>query len=241
MPSTRRPALLGIAHGSRNPDSATVTQALVIAAGSLAGADARTAYLEDFAAPSIDDAVRKLAADGQTDVIAVPLLFTQAYHATEDAPAALGQAAARYDVTITMADVLGTGEDLATALASHVSAHDSGICPDDDRPLMLLGVGSSRPGANDAVINLGTALAHRTGRAVVTRFATCAPRARDFFTDRSRDTGAGSVVPLFTAPGLLLDSTAAHAREAGWTTLPHLGESLALLVATRYMAALESR
>ncbi|MDU5963168.1 MAG: CbiX/SirB N-terminal domain-containing protein, partial [Dermabacter sp.] len=85
MTLSNAPALIGIAHGSRNPDAAAVTESLVSAAGARLGIEAHAAYLEDFASPSITEVAKMLAEHGYSSAVAVPLLFTEAYHATEDA------------------------------------------------------------------------------------------------------------------------------------------------------------
>lgn len=229
----RKPALLGIAHGSRNPNAAVVTEALLERAGTQLGVEAHAAYLEDFAAPSIPDVAGTLASQGYTEAVAVPLLFTSAYHATEDAPEAIAEAEREHGIRITQADVLGTGTDLAHILAAHLRGNETPTSPEDS-PILLLGVGSSRPGANESVQQLGTLLADHTDRPVTVRFATCAPRATDFL--KESDT-PGTLLPLFTAPGKLLDATRNVAVEAGWQVLPHLGNSLAPLVAKRYLAS----
>lgn len=230
------PALLGVAHGSRNADSAAVTEEVMRAAGNLLGVEAHAAYLEDFATPSICDAARMLAAHGYSRAVAVPLLFTRAYHATEDAPEALDAAGREHGLRLTYAQVLGTGDDLTEVLAAHLEEYDP---PPRTTPILLLAVGSSRSGANEAVQSLGERLAARTERPVHVRFATCAPRATEFWENCPAGP-AGTLLPLFTAPGLLLDKNTRIAQDAGWRTLPHLGVSLAPLIAARYRAALES-
>lgn len=231
-----RVALMGVAHGSRNPHAAAVTESLLARAGELLEVEAHAAYLEDFASPSIPEVAGTLASHGYESIIAVPLLFTSAYHATEDTPEEIAEAERLHGVQIRQADVLGTGEDLAAILAAHVREQE-GPTPAGASPILFLGVGSSHPGANEAVSALGDRLGNIMQREVITRFATCEPRAKDFFAAQG-EAGVGLLLPLFTAPGKLLDVTRKRAEAAGWRTLPHLGESLAPLVAERYKAAL---
>ena len=227
------PALIGIAHGSRNPAAAEATESLVAAAGALLGVEAHAAYLEDFASPSIPEVVGALAEHGYSSAIAVPLLFTEAYHATEDAPGGLHEAEKAHDITLAQTGVIGTGEDLVTVLASHLARGES---EGSRGEIILLGVGSSRPGANEAVESLARKLSARISRDVHARFATCAPRLGDRL---EAGTTPGTVLPLFAAPGLLLDKARGRAEEAGWLVLGHLGDALAPIVAARYESALK--
>ncbi|MDO5645055.1 MAG: CbiX/SirB N-terminal domain-containing protein [Dermabacter sp.] len=235
MTSPTAPALIGIAHGSRNRSSSEATEQLVHAAGKLLQTASHAAYLEDFASPSIPQVAAQLSADGHARAIAVPLLFTSAYHATVDAPGGIREAAEQHAVAVTQSDVLGTGDDMLEVLLTHLATHEDSSLADARGQVVLFAVGSSRPGANEAVTDLAERLAEATGRMACARFATCAPRAKDHL---EAATAPGTFLPLFTAPGLLLDSLAARAEAAGWQVLPHLGTSLAPLVAARYRAAL---
>ncbi len=234
MTKSAAPALVGIAHGSRNPAAAAATESLVAAAGAMLGVEAHAAYLEDFASPSISEVAGMLADLGHSCAIAVPLLFTEAYHATEDAPNVLREAKGAHGLAFTQAGVIGTGEDLAEVLASHLRRGEN---EKSHGEIVLLAVGSSRPGANDAVESLATTLAARIGRDVHARFATCAPRLNDRLESAE---APGTVLPLFAAPGLLLDKARERAEHAGWVVLDHLGDALAPLVAARYESALRT-
>lgn len=227
------PVLLGIAHGSRSALSAPVTSQLVDAAAATVGVPGRVAFL-DLADPGVDAAVERLAADGVTEAVAVPLLFTEAYHAKQDAPSALAAAAEKHGVQITLAAVIGTGDDVADTVARHATAWS---IEDRRGPVVLLSVGSSHTEANASVQDLARRIGERLNREVTAQFATCAPRAVDAIT-ASR--GPGVLLPLFTAPGLLLDTAIDAANNNGWAHIPYLGAKLAPLVAERYRAALSS-
>lgn len=176
MTLSTAPALIGIAHGSRNPDAAAVTESLVSAAGARLGIEAHAAYLENFASPSITEVAKMLAGHGYSSAVAVPLLFTEAYHATEDAPTELREAKAAHGIELVQAEVLGTGAEMVDVLATRL---DQGEGDHPRGEIVLLAVGSSRPGANEAVQALGDDLAACTGRSVHVRFATCEPRIND--------------------------------------------------------------
>lgn len=232
MTLSTAPALIGIAHGSRNPDAAAVTESLVSAAGARLGIEAHAAYLEDFASPSITEVAKMLAEHGYSSAVAVPLLFTEAYHSTEDAPSELREAKAAHGIELVQAEVLGTGAEMVDVLATQL---DQGEGDHPRGEIILLAVGSSRPGANEAVQALGDDLAACTGRSVHVRFATCEPRINDRLEQAK---GPGTVLPLFAAPGLLLDRARERAQDAGWLVLDHLGDALAPIVAARYEGAL---
>lgn len=232
MTLSNAPALIGIAHGSRNPEAAAVTESLVSAAGARLGIEAHAAYLEDFASPSITEVAKMLAEHGYSSAVAVPLLFTEAYHATEDAPTELREAKAAHGIELVQAEVLGTGAEMVDVLATRL---DQGEGDHPRGEIILLAVGSSRPGANEAVQALGDDLSACTGRSVHVRFATCEPRINDRL---EKAKGPGTVLPLFAAPGLLLDRARERAQDAGWLVLDHLGDALAPIVAARYEDAL---
>ncbi|MGW7582589.1 sirohydrochlorin chelatase [Kitasatospora sp. NPDC054769] len=85
------PALLLIAHGSRDPRHAATVAALVEEVrAQRAGIEVATAYL-DHCAPRIPQVVGRLA-----DAVAVPLLLNRAFHAKHDIPAALRAAGSEH-------------------------------------------------------------------------------------------------------------------------------------------------
>ena len=222
------PTLLAIAHGSRLDSAVTATQDIARSAARIAGAPFADAYL-DLAEPSVQARAAELAANQCPGAIAVPLLFTEAFHATSDVPAALNEAQAATGLPIHLAGIIGTGDDVLAVLAEQARAHTAQ--GQEHSPVVLLAVGSSRPEANAAVSDLAGRLGDVLGRRVQAGFATCAPRAADMITADE----PGLLLPLFTAPGLLLERTAASAAAAGWDTAGHLGAALGPLVAQRYL------
>ncbi|WP_336083297.1 sirohydrochlorin chelatase [Nocardia sp. SSK8] len=117
------PALLAVAHGSRDPRSAA-TMAAVVAEIAAARPDrtVRLAFL-DLSTPSVDQVVDNLATQGHRDVIVVPLLLGNAFHARVDLPALLAEAARRHPrLRFTQADVLGPDPLLIAALSDRVTA-----------------------------------------------------------------------------------------------------------------------
>ncbi|WP_449289674.1 sirohydrochlorin chelatase [Nocardia halotolerans] len=82
----------------------------------------RLAFL-DLSAPSVDQVVDELAAQGHTDVIVVPLLLGNAFHARVDLPALLAEAGRRHPrMRLEQTDVLGRDALLIEALWDRVVA-----------------------------------------------------------------------------------------------------------------------
>lgn len=234
------PALIAVAHGSRDPRSAaTMAAAVAEVAAARPDLTVRLAFL-DLSAPSVDQVVDDLAALGHTEAIVVPLLLGNAFHARVDLPALLAEAGRRHPrLQLTQADVLGADPRLIDALtdraaeatsalpfADRMSAHISGITGCLPRGFGLteghtgsLGVAVAAVGSRDATANRRTAavarrLATRTGLRTEICFATAEPGINDAI-DRLRARGAEQIVvaPWFLAPGLLTDRLVAAAPE----------------------------
>jgi sirohydrochlorin cobaltochelatase len=187
------------------------------------------AYL-DLAQPDLGDAVRRLIQSGQRAAVVVPLLFTEAYHATVDVPQTVAEVTASGEFQLIVADILGTGDDVADLLRESMVA--AGIT--DHSSVLLFAVGSSNQAANDAVIDLAGRLAEGRQRPVRACFGTCRPRVSDVLDGMAEPVAA---VPLFLAEGLLLAPLRKLAAERGWQMAEPLGERAADLVQKRYDAA----
>src|SRR5918999_6590582 len=90
------PALIALAHGSRDPRSAQTITALVDEVKALRP-DLRIekAFL-DLSKPSFTTVVDKLVRAGYDEIVVVPLLLTEAYHAKVDVPSAVAAATERH-------------------------------------------------------------------------------------------------------------------------------------------------
>lgn len=213
-------ALLTLSHGSRHPRAAAGIDRLTRAAGEVLGVTARAAHLE-FDTPSLADAARELVSHGHDHAVVVPLLFTDAFHARHDVPAALDAARRATGLRLTPARGLGTGPDIADVLAHHTRP----ATPDGD--LVLGHVGSSAADAETAVRSLADLLAARLGRDVAVARATGGVASIS---------GGAHLIPLFVTDALLLDRLRAAQPRA--TADPPLTDALRDVVAARYRAAL---
>ena len=188
------------------------------------------AYL-DLAQPDLSTAAQQLASAGHTTAVVVPLLFTEAFHATVDVPETVRDVVEALRFELMVADILGTGDDVADVLRR--SLEETGI--GDDSSVLLFGVGSSRPGANEAVVDLAARLAPGRSSPVRACFGTCPPRLADVIEGLPEPI---AILPLFLAEGLLLAPVRALATERGWRIAEPLGERAAGLVHKRYDSAL---
>ena len=221
--------LIGLAHGSRHPGVAASVDAVMAAAGALGRMPTRGAYL-DLAEPDLTAVATELAALGHTRAVVTPLLFTEAFHARVDVPAAVRAASDASGMELVVTDILGTGTDVQAVVLAGMDR--AGIA--DATSVLLLAVGSSSEAANAAVVELARRLGRERAGTVAAAFATRSPRPVEVL-DRLRPPAA--VVPLFLSPGLLLDPVQALAAERGLTMAPPLGTLAAPVLVQRYVSA----
>ena len=85
------PALVALAHGSRDPRSAATIKALVGEVRAMRpDLKIEAAFLE-LSKPSFTTVVDKLVRAGHDEIVVVPLLLTEAYHAKVDVPTAVAR------------------------------------------------------------------------------------------------------------------------------------------------------
>ena len=102
------PALVALAHGSRDPRSAQTITSLVDEVRRMRP-DLRIepAFL-DLSKPSFTTVVDRLVKAGYDEIVVVPLLLTEAYHAKVDVPRAITEATERHqNLRIRATHVLG--------------------------------------------------------------------------------------------------------------------------------------
>src|SRR5206468_4174257 len=133
------------------------------------------------------------------------------FHAKVDVPAAVADAAGRSGTSLFVGEILGLGPEVLSALQDQARA--AGVRPTQE--ILLLAVGTSDPMANEAVEDLAQLWASTRQARVRAVFATTHPRAVTVLEESWSEPPA--VVPLFLAPGLLLDQVATQAAGRGVT------------------------
>lgn len=219
----RGPVVL-LAHGSRHPYGVASIERLRDAVADRSGAPAYAAYL-DLNEPDLTGTAEEIRAAGFPRAVVVPLLFTPAFHARTDAPAAVAAARTATGVDLELAPILGTPDTLIPVL---LRAADAAGIPDTGE-VLLTAVGSSRPEGNAAVADLAKRLAASRGAPVRAAFATCEPRAADLLAGPA----IAGVLALFVGHGLLLDQVGAAAAAHGVPVSAPLEDRLAPLVLAR--------
>src|SRR6478609_5452732 len=90
------PALVALAHGSRDPRSAATIKALVAEVKTMRpDLKVEAAFLE-LSKPSFHTVVDRLVKAGHEEIVVVPLLLTEAYHAKVDVPSVVAEATTRH-------------------------------------------------------------------------------------------------------------------------------------------------
>ncbi|MBJ6614162.1 sirohydrochlorin chelatase [Streptomyces sp. I3(2020)] len=210
----RRPVLLVVAHGSRDPrHAATVHDLVRRVRAQRPGLRVETGFL-DFNVPSVGAVLESLDAEGVRDVVALPLLLTRAFHAKADIPAVLSEAPPR--LRIRQADVLGPSPLLLAALERRL--YEAGLTPADKSStgVVLASAGSSDPEAIAVIADVAREWRHTGWCAVRPAFASASlPRTEDAVREL-RELGCArvAVAPYVLAPGRLPDRIARGASEA---------------------------
>lgn len=259
---TRPAPIICLAHGSRHPQADQAVFEIAERISASTGLPAFAAFL-DFHPATLTTVAHRVVAAGYTEAVVVPLLFTQAFHARYDVPAAIAEAVESIDatssagLTLHLTDGLGIGADMeelvadftaqylaeVPAIAGTASAENADAANPADSSsidkLALYSVGSSQPGANEAVAEfagrVGARLNMRSTRAFV---ATGNNPGRDTealleFADERTVT-----VPLFVSPGLLWDKAKIRMPN-GQKCTRHLGDAVAPVVINRAFRALQ--
>jgi sirohydrochlorin ferrochelatase len=234
------PALIALAHGSRDPRSARTVREIVAATKALRPDLKIEAAFLDHSRPDLDSVVDRLVARGHTEIVVVPLLLTEAYHARVDVPEVVQAAANRHEgLGIRVADVVGTDAALLAVLDVRLreALRESRVRELD--ALVLAAAGSSDALANATVARLARLWGNRHHLPTSVAFASAAPPStgeavRDWRRQGRRHVAVGS---LFIAPGKLPDRAAELALEAGAVAVSApLGahEELSRVILARY-------
>ncbi len=234
------PALVALAHGSRDPRSAATISALAERVRTLRP-DLRTeaAFLE-LSSPPVANVVDRLVADGHAEVVVVPLLLSRAYHAKVDVPAVVRQMQSRHPALRTgAAPHLGSERSFLGVLDQRLRTALSSARVRELDALVLAGAGSSDPIANAGVARIARAWGARHRLPAVAAFASASPPStgeavRQFRADGRRHIAVGS---FFLAPGFLPDRAAELALEAGAVAVSQplgVDDEIARTVLARY-------
>jgi sirohydrochlorin ferrochelatase len=212
------PALVALAHGSRDPRSAATVTALVDEVKALRP-DLRIekAFLE-LSRPSFDTVVDRLVRAGYDEIVVVPLLLTTAFHARVDVPELIANATARHaGLKIRQTDVLGLEPRFLEVLDERMRESLKVARVRELDALVLAAAGSSDPLANQAVARLARVWGSHHKLPVTAAYAAAAPPATGEAVRQFRAEGRRhiAVASLFLAPGTLLDRATELALEAG--------------------------
>lgn len=212
------PALIALAHGSRDPRSAATITALVGEARAMRP-DLRIeqAFLE-LSKPSFQTVVDRLVRAGHDEIVVVPLLLTEAYHAKVDVPSAVADAAAKHPgLQIRATDVLGLEPRFLEVLDLRMREALRQARVRELDALVLAAAGSSDPLANQSVARLARLWGTHHKLPVVAAYASATPPATGEAVRAFRAEGRRhiAVASLFLAPGSLPDRAAELALEAG--------------------------
>ncbi len=212
------PALVALAHGSRDPRSSATIRALVEEVRRMRP-DLRieAAFLET-SKPSFATVVDKLVRAGFDEIVVVPLLLSEAYHAKVDVPTEIAEATARHEgLKIRATSVLGLEAVFLDVLDRRLrEALADARCRELDA-LVLAAAGTTDPLATQSINRLARLWGTRHRLPVMAAFASASPPAtgeavRAFRAQGRRHIAVGS---LFLAPGFLHDRAAELALEAG--------------------------
>ena len=234
------PALVALAHGSRDRRSAATVKALVSEVRAMRpDLKVEAAFLE-LSKPDFHTVVDRLVKAGHDEIVVVPLLLTEAYHAKVDVPSAVAEATARHpQVRIRATTILGLEASFLEVLDERLrdALREARVRELD--ALVLAAAGSSDPLANQAVARLARLWGTHHKLPVTAAFASAAPPATGEAVRAFRKEGRRhiAVASLFLAPGFLPDRAKELALEAGAVAVAEpLGvhEAVARTVLARY-------
>ncbi|WP_310963208.1 sirohydrochlorin chelatase [Nocardioides terrisoli] len=212
------PALIALAHGSRDPRSAETIQALVAQVRAMRPDLPIEAAFLDLSRPRFGKVVDKLVRKGHEEIVVVPLLLSQAYHARVDVPSAVAEVAARHpDIQVRASQILGLEPSFLGVLDQRLRAALKAARVRELDALVLAAAGSSDPLANQAIGKLARVWGARHHLPVTAAFASAAPPATGEAVRAFRAEGRRhvAVASMFLAPGFLPDRAAELALEAG--------------------------
>lgn len=234
------PALIALAHGSRDPRSAATINALTEVVTCMRPDIRVAAAFLDLSEPNLDDVVDQLVREGHSEIVVVPLLFTEAFHARVDVPEAVKAAQSRHaDVRIELTRVLGIEGAFFNVLDRRLRDALRSRRVRELDALVLAGAGSSDPLANAMISRAARAWGTHHKLPTIAAFASSVPPAAGEAVRAHRADGRRNIAVgmLFLAPGVLPDRVAELAYEAGAIAVAEpLGaaEEVAQVILSRY-------
>ncbi|MCQ4042703.1 sirohydrochlorin chelatase [Streptantibioticus rubrisoli] len=221
------PALIAVAHGTRDPAGAAAVRQLLDTVGRLRpGSRVEVGHL-DLLRPSLYDVLARR----RDDVVLVPLLLGAGYHVHTDIPAVVAAAGCR---TARVSAALGPDPLLATVLSDRLTeAGWSGAR--EDGAVVLAAAGSTDQGANADTLRMARLLQTRLGCPVTAGYLCAASPtpAEAVAALRARGHREVAVARYLLAPGFFAQRASAS---GACLTSPPLGahEAVARLVLRRY-------
>lgn len=212
------PALIALAHGSRDPRSAATIKELVAETRKLRPDLRLEAAFLELARPDFGKVVDRLVKAGFDEIVVVPLLLNDAYHANVDVPNAVSEAMSRHEgLRIRVTKILGLEPTFLDVLDRRLREALREARVRELDALVLASAGSSNPLANQAVSRLARVWGTRHRLPVTAAFASAAPPATGEAVRAFRREGRRhvAVASMFLAHGFLPDRAAELALEAG--------------------------
>lgn len=212
------PALIALAHGSRDPRSAETVQALVAQVRAMRPDLPIEAAFLDRSRPRFGTVADRLVRKGHQEIVVVPLLLSEANHARVDVPSAIDEVAERHPgVQIRASHILGLEPGFLGVLDQRLRTALKRARVRELDALVLAAAGCSDPLANQAVGKLARVWGARHHLPVTAAFASAAPPATGEAVRAFRAEGRRhvAVASMFLAPGFLPDRAAELALEAG--------------------------
>ncbi|CAM3773849.1 sirohydrochlorin chelatase [Nocardiopsis rhodophaea] len=234
--------LVAVAHGSQDERSSHAVEQIFARVRRLRpDLDVRVAYL-DHVAPSAEEAITAVAAEGAGEVVVLPALLTAAYHSKIDLPAVLERVRESCPwLHIHYADTLGPHPLLLDAVEQRLA--EAGAVAAPDTSLVLASAGSSDAAANRVIEQMASDLAARgPWREVTPAYASAAAPTPGEAVARLQASGATKIAVsgYLLAPGFFSDRVADQSFANGATIVsPALGDApqLAQVILNRYEAA----
>jgi sirohydrochlorin ferrochelatase len=234
-PATRRPAppaLVVVAHGSRDPRALSTVSALLDRVRALRpDVPVHLGHIE-LNAPLLPDT---LAALGDREAVLVPLLLSRGYHVKQDIPEMAAASRARTH----LAAPLGPHPLLVDALQARLTEAGWGATPRRTSAVVLAAAGSRDPDAKTDTARTAHLLAARLGVPVIPAYASAAtPTVQTAVrTLLARGRRHIALASYFTAPGRFATECA---QAAPWIAAAPLGThpAMARLLLHRYDEAL---